>query len=507
MSHIKILTDLNKDIESLEQFWNELRFGGFLDQYDVNQQNMLIAKIDDKFDELKTGLIAYENAIGIQCYIDEHGVTDELKTLVGNEGFLESIGNALKSVGKFILNLLKAILGYIVTFLYGIGVALTFPIGLAKLHMKTTVSYKLNEIDKKADEITKISPDQLLKKTEVLDVSDSTIEQIVAEFKQKCDEYLETFAELVKEGQNVQYNTTYGEIKKISENVYMVNVFAKHQLENLQHNLDKYKSMNENQFDIKELAKLKDAFDRLGFKHQKWDKFDIDFGRTVDDPGKNDGSLSQLIKVVRIQVQFMKVYVSFVTRISTTAVSFVKVMHSIFTKGASAIEEEFEFPRDINKHLSDFYGGTVDIKKLVITNLHPEEWPLLGNPNILGGWCMAQNQQHDTTIYVTYSSFMKLFRRIMFGMGWSLKDHHGRSMTAADALIRTIVHEAKHLYDQQSGRDMTPPEGYDTDKNIYKNTPFEKDAREAQRNYEPTPSDIAWANKVIARVKELSKQK
>ena len=506
MSHIKIFTDLNKDVESLEQFWNELRFGGFLDQYDVNSQNLLIAKIDNSFEELKTGLIAYENAIGIQGYIAEHGITDELKTLVGNEGFLESVGNALKSVGKFILNLLKAILGYIVQFLYGIGLVFTFPIAQAKLNKKTTIAYKLNEIDQEANRITKISPDQVLKNTTVLSVDDNTIEQIVAEFKQKCDEYLDKFVELTKEGQDVAYNTTFGEIKRVAENCYNVNIFAKHQLENLQHNLDKYKSMNESQFDIKELAKLKDAFDRIGFKHQKWDRLDFDFNRSVDDPGANDGSLQQLMKVVRIQVQFMKLYVSFVTRISTSAVSFVKRMHAIFTKGAAVIEEEFDFPRDINDHLSEFYGGKVEIKKLVITNLHPEEWQLMGNPNILGGWCMAQNQQHDTTIYVTYSSFMRVFRRIMFGMGWSLNDHHGRSMTAADALIRTIVHEAKHLYDQQNGRDMTPPDNYANDPNAYKNTPFEKDAREAQRNYEPTPSDIAWANKIIARVKELSKK-
>ena len=119
---------------------------------------------------------------------------------------------------------------------------------------------------------------------------------------------------------------------------------------------------------------------------------------------------------------------------------------------------------------------------------------------------MAKDKQHDTTIWVTYSSFMKLFRRIIFGMGWSITDHHGRSMTAADALIRTIVHEAKHLYDQQSGRDMTMPDNYD-DPEVYKRVEFESDARKAQREYEPTSSDIAWANKIIARVKELHSQK
>lgn len=486
-----------EDITFLEDYQYQLK----LNELDRNLMEMERLSM-----EVANGLMAIHNATVVEQYQDKYGYTEHFKLLIGEEGLFDSAKEVLGSIISWLKKKLIQLASLIFNIVNGIVDILT-SIVWTIVHvgkMNATKSpYKIPDVE----EFFSVVYDMATKETKLgKDLSQVTT---IGELGSVLNDYLnEVYKKLDTGIAACKIETSYPRVdfcryaQKLeftinNSYVTMLNTMGK-VIDTLQ------KSLNENDDLTRTREKIADFIRRFPGARSLL----LDTNKTKIYENVNVSDESSFIAVLRIQasacIAFATSYSQFFNRCIRKGISVLKELHTAYNKGEVSIHMEFPFDQAMIKRLSDFYGAPIKVTKLIVTNMSPTTWNIATETPGLMGWCYPGNGSgvsFPTELWVSARFMTSWIARFS---GAFLNDNR---INKYDAFIGTVVHECKHLWDMQYGKEFdVVREGDSFFK--YRKYQHERRAQEAATKFEITDRDRAWAKKIIDQVEaEIKKQK
>lgn len=485
------------DITFLEDYQYQLK----LNELDRNLMEMERLSM-----EVANGLMAIHNATVVEQYQGKYGYTEHFRELIGEESLFDSAKEVLSNIIGWLKKKLIQLASLIFNIVNGIVDILTSMVW-AIVHvgkMNATKSpYKIPDVE----EFFRIVYDMATKENRLgNDLSQVTT---IGELASVLNDFLnETYKKLDTGIAACKIETSYPRVdfcryaQKLeftinNSYVTMLNTMGK-MIDTLQ------KSLNENDDLTRTREKINDFIRRFPGARSLL----LDTNKTKIYENVNVSDESSFIAVLRIQasacIAFATSYSQFFNKCIRKGVSILKELHAAYNKGEVSIHMEFPFDQAMIKRLSDFYGAPIKVTKLIVTNISPSTWNIATETPGLMGWCYPGNGSgvsFPTELWVSARFMTSWIARFS---GAFLNDNR---INKYDAFIGTVVHECKHLWDMQYGKEFdVMREGDSFFK--YRNYQHERRAQEAATKFEITDRDRAWAKKIIDQVEaEIKRQK
>lgn len=485
------------DITFLEDYQYQLK----LNELDRNLMEMERLSM-----EVANGLMAIHNATVVEQYQGKYGYTEHFRELIGEESLFDSAKEVLSNIIGWLKKKLIQLASIIFNIVNGIVDILT-SIVWTIVHvgkMNATKSpYKIPDVE----EFFRIVYDMATKENRLgNDLSQVTT---IGELASVLNDFLnETYKKLDTEIAACKIETSYPRVdfcryaQKLeftinNSYVTMLNTMGK-MIDTLQ------KSLNENDDLTRTREKIADFIRRFPGARSLL----LDTNKTKIYENVNVSDESSFIAVLRIQasacIAFATSYSQFFNRCIRKGISVLKELHAAYNKGEVSIHMEFPFDQAMIRRLSDFYGAPIKVTKLIVTNMSPTTWNIATETPGLMGWCYPGNGSgvsFPTELWVSARFMTSWIARFS---GAFLNDNR---INKYDAFIGTVVHECKHLWDMQYGKEFdVMREGDSFFK--YRKYQHERRAQEAATKFEITDRDRAWAKKIIDQVEaEIKKQK
>lgn len=486
-----------EDITFLEDYQYQLK----LNELDRNLMEMERLSV-----EVANGLMAIHNATVVEQYQDKYGYTEHFKLLIGEEGIFASAKDVLGSIISWLKKKLIQLASLIFNIVNGIVDILTSMVW-AIVHvgkMNATKSpYKIPDVE----EFFRIVYDMATKENRLgNDLSQVTT---IGELASVLNDFLnEAYKKLDTGIATCKIETSYPRVdfcKYAQKLEYIINNSYVTMLNTMGKVIDTLqKSLNEHDDLTRTREKIADFIRRFPGARSLL----LDTNKTKIYENVNVSDESSFIAVLRIQasacIAFATSYSQFFNRCIRKGVSILKELHSAYNKGEVSIHMEFPFDQAMIKRLSDFYGAPIKVTKLIVTNMSPTTWNIATETPGLMGWCYPGNGSgvsFPTELWVSARFMTSWIARFS---GAFLNDNR---INKYDAFIGTVVHECKHLWDMQYGKEFdVMREGDSFFK--YRKYQHERRAQEAATKFEITDRDRAWAKKIIDQVEaEIKKQK
>ena len=453
--------------------------------------------------EVADGLLAFHNATVVEQYQNKYGYTEHFKMLIGEEGIFESATDVLSSIitwlrkklvqlASLIFNIVKGIADIFTTLVWAVFnwnklKHTTCPYNLPKLKSTFEIVYStvMNHVPSMFSPTISTIGDLTSCFNEWLDTEYSEFEsKLDNECKQETDYsridfmvYAQKFQASLEDRFTVTLDTMGKAINMLQ------------------------KSLNENDDVERSLGKLKDFEKRFpGFNN-----IAMMLSRTNLYGGVNLDNSKDRLRVFRTQasatIAIATSYSGFFNKCIRKGISIIKELHAAYNKGEASIHMEFPFDQSMIRRLSEFYGAPLTVTKLTVTNASPYTWNFATETPGLMGWCYGESgKSFPTELWVSARVIMSWAAR--FNAAFIVA---GR-VNKYDNFLSTVVHECKHLWDMQYGKQFDiQREGDGFFK--YLKYQHEKRARDAANKFEITDSDRAWAKKIIDAVEaEVKKQ-
>lgn len=481
-------------------------FEDYLYQLHLNNLDRNLMELDRLSMEVTNGLLAIHNATVVEQYQDKYGYTEHFQMLIGEEGLFDSAKEVLSNIIRWLKKKLIQLASIIFNIVNGIADILTSMVW-ALVHvgkMNATKSpYKIPELEGYFGLVY----DMATKETKLgKDLSEVTT---IGELGSVLNDYLnEVYKQLDTGIAACKIETSYPRVdfcryaQKLeftinNSYVTMLNTMGK-MIDTLQ------KSLNENDDLTRTREKIADFIRRFPGAR----KLLADTNKTKIYDHVNVSDTSSFITVLRIQasacIAFATSYSQFFNRCIRKGISVLKELHAAYNKGEVSVHMEFPFDQQMIKRLSDFYGAPIKVTKLIVTNMSPTTWNIATETPGLMGWCYpgkGSGVSFPTELWVSARFMTSWIARFS---GAFLNDNR---INKYDAFIGTVVHECKHLWDMQYGKEFdVVREGDSFFK--YRKYQHERRAQEAATKFEITDHDRAWAKKIIDQVEaEIKKQK
>lgn len=485
------------DITFLEDYQYQLK---------LNELDRNLMEMERLGMEVANGLMAIHNATVVEQYQDKYGYTEHFKLLIGEEGIFASAKDVLGSIISWLKKKLIQLASLIFNIVNGIVDILTSMVW-AIVHvgkMNATKSpYKIPDVE----EFFRIVYDMATKENRLgNDLSQVTT---IGELASVLNDFLnEAYKKLDTGIATCKIETSYPRVdfcKYAQKLEYIINNSYVTMLNTMGKMIDTLqKSLNENDDLTRTREKIADFIRRFPGARSLL----LDTNKTKIYEHVNVSDESSFIAVLRIQasacIAFATSYSQFFNRCIRKGVSILKELHSAYNKGEVSIHMEFPFDQAMIKRLSDFYGAPIKVTKLIVTNMSPTTWNIATETPGLMGWCYPGNGSgvsFPTELWVSARFMTSWIARFS---GAFLNDNR---INKYDAFIGTVVHECKHLWDMQYGKEFdVVREGDSFFK--YRKYQHERRAQEAATKFEITDRDRAWAKKIIDQVEaEIKKQK
>lgn len=485
------------DITFLEDYQYQLK----LNELDRNLMEMERLSM-----EVANGLMAIHNATVVEQYQGKYGYTEHFRELIGEESLFDSAKEVLSNIIGWLKKKLIQLASLIFNIVNGIVDILT-SIVWTIVHvgkMNATKSpYKIPDVE----EFFSVVYDMATKETKLgKDLSQVTT---IGELGSVLNDYLnEVYKKLDTGIAACKIETSYPRVdfcryaQKLeftinNSYVTMLNTMGK-VIDTLQ------KSLNENDDLTRTREKIADFIRRFPGARSLL----LDTNKTKIYENVNVSDESSFIAVLRIQasacIAFATSYSQFFNRCIRKGISVLKELHAAYNKGEVSIHMEFPFDQAMIKRLSDFYGAPIKVTKLIVTNMSPTTWNIATETPGLMGWCYPGNGSgvsFPTELWVSARFMTSWIARFS---GAFLNDNR---INKYDAFIGTVVHECKHLWDMQYGKEFDMIQEGDSFFK-YRKYQHERRAQEAATKFEITDHDRAWAKKIIDQVEaEIKKQK
>lgn len=486
-----------EDITFLEDYQYQLK----LNELDRNLMEMERLSV-----EVANGLMAIHNATVVEQYQDKYGYTEHFKLLIGEEGIFASAKDVLGSIISWLKKKLIQLASLIFNIVNGIVDILTSMVW-AIVHvgkMNVTKSpYKIPDVE----EFFRIVYDMATKENRLgNDLSQVTT---IGELASVLNDFLnEAYKKLDTGIATCKIETSYPRVdfcKYAQKLEYIINNSYVTMLNTMGKVIDTLqKSLNEHDDLTRTREKIADFIRRFPGARSLL----LDTNKTKIYEHVNVSDESSFIAVLRIQasacIAFATSYSQFFNRCIRKGVSILKELHSAYNKGEVSIHMEFPFDQAMIKRLSDFYGAPIKVTKLIVTNMSPTTWNIATETPGLMGWCYPGNGSgvsFPTELWVSARFMTSWIARFS---GAFLNDNR---INKYDAFIGTVVHECKHLWDMQYGKEFDMIQEGDSFFK-YRKYQHERRAQEAATKFEITDRDRAWAKKILDQVEaEIKRQK
>lgn len=486
-----------EDITFLEDYQYQLK---------LNELDRNLMEMERLGMEVANGLMAIHNATVVEQYQDKYGYTEHFQMLIGEEGLFDSAKEVLSSIISWLKKKLIQLASLIFNIVNGIVDILTSMVW-AIVHvgkMNATKSpYKIPDVE----EFFRIVYDMATKENRLgNDLSQVTT---IGELASVLNDFLnEAYKKLDTGIATCRIETSYPRVdfcKYAQKLEYIINNSYVTMLNTMGKMIDTLqKSLNENDALTRTREKIADFIRRFPGARSLL----LDTNKTKIYEHVNVSDESSFIAVLRIQasacIAFATSYSQFFNRCIRKGVSILKELHSAYNKGEVSIHMEFPFDQAMIKRLSDFYGAPLKATKIIVTNMSPLTWNIATETPGLMGWCYpgkGSGVSFPTELWVNVRFMTSWIARFS---GAFLNDNR---INKYDAFIGTVVHECKHLWDMQYGKEFdVMREGDSFFK--YRKYQHERRAQEAATKFEITDRDRAWAKKIIDQVEaEIKKQK
>lgn len=486
-----------EDITFLEDYQYQLK---------LNELDRNLMEMERLGMEVANGLMAIHNATVVEQYQDKYGYTEHFQMLIGEEGLFDSAKEVLSSIISWLKKKLIQLASLIFNIVNGIVDILTSMVW-AIVHvgkMNATKSpYKIPDVE----EFFRIVYDMATKENRLgNDLSQVTT---IGELASVLNDFLnEAYKKLDTGIATCRIETSYPRVdfcKYAQKLEYIINNSYVTMLNTMGKMIDTLqKSLNENDDLTRTREKIADFIRRFPGARSLL----LDTNKTKIYEHVNVSDESSFIAVLRIQasacIAFATSYSQFFNRCIRKGVSILKELHSAYNKGEVSIHMEFPFDQAMIKRLSDFYGAPLKATKIIVTNMSPLTWNIATETPGLMGWCYpgkGSGVSFPTELWVNVRFMTSWIARFS---GAFLNDNR---INKYDAFIGTVVHECKHLWDMQHGKEFdVMREGDSFFK--YRKYQHERRAQEAATKFEITDRDRAWAKKIIDQVEaEIKKQK
>ena len=486
-----------EDITFLEDYQYQLK---------LNELDRNLMEMERLGMEVANGLMAIHNATVVEQYQDKYGYTEHFQMLIGEEGLFDSAKEVLSSIISWLKKKLIQLASLIFNIVNGI-VDILASMVWAIVHvgkMNATKSpYKIPDVE----EFFRIVYDMATKENRLgNDLSQVTT---IGELASVLNDFLnEAYKKLDTGIATCKIETSYPRVdfcKYAQKLEYIINNSYVTMLNTMGKMIDTLqKSLNENDDLTRTREKIADFIRRFPGARSLL----LDTNKTKIYEHVNVSDESSFIAVLRIQasacIAFATSYSQFFNRCIRKGVSILKELHSAYNKGEVSIHMEFPFDQAMIKRLSDFYGAPLKATKIIVTNTSPLTWNIATETPGLMGWCYpgkGSGVSFPTELWVNVRFMTSWIARFS---GAFLNDNR---INKYDAFIGTVVHECKHLWDMQYGKEFdVMREGDSFFK--YRKYQHERRAQEAATKFEITDRDRAWAKKIIDQVEaEIKKQK
>ena len=486
-----------EDITFLEDYQYQLK---------LNELDRNLMEMERLGMEVANGLMAIHNATVVEQYQDKYGYTEHFQMLIGEEGLFDSAKEVLSSIISWLKKKLIQLASLIFNIVNGI-VDILASMVWAIVHvgkMNATKSpYKIPDVE----EFFRIVYDMATKENRLgNDLSQVTT---IGELASVLNDFLnEAYKKLDTGIATCKIETSYPRVdfcKYAQKLEYIINNSYVTMLNTMGKMIDTLqKSLNENDDLTRTREKIADFIRRFPGARSLL----LDTNKTKIYEHVNVSDESSFIAVLRIQasacIAFATSYSQFFNRCIRKGVSILKELHSAYNKGEVSIHMEFPFDQAMIKRLSDFYGAPLKATKIIVTNMSPLTWNIATETPGLMGWCYpgkGSGVSFPTELWVNVRFMTSWIARFS---GAFLNDNR---INKYDAFIGTVVHECKHLWDMQYGKEFdVMREGDSFFK--YRRYQHERRAQEAATKFEITDRDRAWAKKIIDQVEaEIKKQK
>lgn len=445
----------------------------------------------DELDSFNKGLIAYKNCAVVSEYYKRYQYTEHLRMLVGDEGFVSSV---IEAGAKFIAWLkekltaiIKALKNFLTKIINKILVFLGFkPIGeqadIQNIHASWTkiskeyrgtfamkssivveIPYAIHDIVNAIGNGTALIR-VFVDNEPVLGDEDSIAEHI-STLKNVSNKIIEA----VKKQPEGSSNCSKGPIsafRDILSKIFTAVDFFIEQLLRTADELDKFKSKVTYSMDIYQVAEASNTIKS------------VRYSATVDTDPK-----TAINDIIRIVTAYIRANANVVTRVMPA----LQDISTYFPVGPCQVHIERPIDQDLKRRMEGFFGGKLDVRSLILTSLDPRAWIVDTDNTMRNGWCYAgKDLAGSKHFYINYNAVLKY-----------LDKHHGQLTKVAKELVKIVVHECRHLFDAQTGRDF---DGVDVK---YEDRSEEKRAYYAQYAFVITDHDIRWMENILREIEQM----
>lgn len=439
-----------------------------------------------ELDSFQQGLIAYENCKVVSDYYQKYGYTEHLRVLIGDESLISNIIEAgskfIEWLKKKITNIIQAIKRFLLKILNKVLVFFGFkPIEsdnnrvqmhaswakiskefkgteIANGHERVAIPYLVSDISEQ------FTPGRIIDvaSKHVPEVGDpESIHTYSDEIHVVVDKML---AVLQKQKDGAGVAGPRYQFKKVLSDVFnTIDIYITN-LNEWTDSLAKFEATVHEGMDPSDIVKLLEKSTVISY--------------IVPD---NTTLQTLVCDVMQINNMFISAHATVVQH----AIPALLDIADCFSIGKRNVHIVEPIDSDFKRRMEGLFGHSFKLDKMIITNKDPRAWILNTDKNNASGWCIVgENTVGARTIYINYNYILHY-----------IKQARGQLTTVAKHVLKTIVHESRHIFDAQTGRK------FDDFSIEWEDRQQEQRAIHASNIFIITDHDIRWIEGILRRIK------
>lgn len=434
--------------------------------YSYIDDHLLQLECDRLLTQCKQGFQAYNNAIVVLDFYDKYGFTDDFHKLIGEETFIDTAREAIVQFVIWLKEMLRKVIAYILQVIAAIRKKLNVVFRKYAEEQLIAFKYDISSIEQKIPSLL----------SETVDFWCNRPEQI-AITERELTEQFNVLKKIVA--------TTISSNATTSIRLHDHAVFIQRVIEATTQPLpDNVGSLSKaisqlNTTDVDSSRRIRDMIELLLRTLRSMQMVEQDRVNLTDS--------TEAIQSCNTLFNLLLLKIKNIHEISGLLGDYLAKIQQAYNGSSIDIHLVVPIDKSFVKRLGLYYGGVFNVDNLIVTNRNPSTWPdpLDGSKSPVTGWmydkCAVPN------IWCSYNFLTSTISR------WSRLRG-----SKEESLIKTIVHECRHLFDIQNR--IGGVFEIETDSHVYADRTYESRARYAADNYKSTPADIAFARMVLQRL-------
>ena len=387
--------------------------------------------LDDTVDELRRGLVAYENAFVILRYYNRYGYTEHFRELIGEEGLIQQAKEAVRKFITWLKDKLHTLVRRLLVWIERNRINTMRR--LLKSDNPTKLPYNLERINGYRANTFNNLPLPIDFKQYIADPTSiqTTMDEVVKRWKsvfEKTDEFEYDNEKILDVTSDMQAS-----VERWSDRV-----------KTMTNALDRYERS------LKESLSPEELY-RLTVEFANGCKYIIEYNFRYSDLVSDDDDPEQAFLVMKEHTtQVVRLITSgcdFITKLCSVGSNWYCDVKHIYDSTSSDIHVSIPFDQSMIRRLESHYGGSLKVRDLILTNTSPATWPtvkgVVHSRSI--AWCYASDTNRNTfDLWVNVAYMNSKWSRLLDA--FTHPDATNGRYRREDAFINHVVHECYHLY-------------------------------------------------------------